>query len=57
MILKFYLKFSQFEIYFFWMVQINLDGEITKTKVVDLNVIYNFVVYDSKILFVIYDSN
>lgn len=38
------------------MVQINLDGEITKTKVVDLNVIYNFVVYDSKILFVIYDS-
>ena len=43
----------------FWIIWMNLDIEITKSKLVDLNEIYNFVVdififkiiYGTKILF------
>jgi hypothetical protein len=41
---KFCLKHSNFEIQIFWIVQTTLDGKITKTKVIDLDEIYNFVV-------------
>ena len=43
-----------FEILIFWnlnllIIRMNLDGEITKTEVVDLNEIYNFVADDLSI--------
>ena len=44
MVPEFYLKRSNFEIHFFQIVQTTLDEKMTKTKVVDLDEIYNFVV-------------
>jgi hypothetical protein len=44
MILEFCLKHSNFEIQFFRIVQMTLDGKMTKTKIVDLDEIYNFIV-------------
>jgi hypothetical protein len=44
MVPEFCLKHSNFEIQFFWIIQTTLDGKMTKTKVVDLDEIYNFVV-------------
>ena len=44
MVPAFCLKRSNFEIQFFQIVQMALDGKMTKTKVIDLDEIYNFVV-------------
>jgi hypothetical protein len=44
MVPEFGLKQSNFEIQIFRSVQTTLDGKMTKTKVVDLDEIYNFVV-------------
>jgi hypothetical protein len=38
------MKRSNFEIQLFRIVQTTLDGKMTKTKVVDPDEIYNFVV-------------
>jgi hypothetical protein len=56
---KFYLKILSFEIQIFWTIQMNSHREMTKTKVVDRDEAYNFVVdnlsiwniYSAKILF------
>jgi hypothetical protein len=49
----------------FWVIQTKLDGEMTKTKIVDLDKLYNFVVddllieiiYSTKIIFKVYYIN
>ena len=44
MVPEFCLKHSNFEIQNFQIVQTTLDEKMTKTKIVDLDEIYNFIV-------------
>ena len=41
---EFCLKLTYFKIQFFWIVQTTSDEKMIKIKIVDIDVIYNFVV-------------